>query len=299
MAGGIVDESNVAEVGVPDRMQVRYFAGGIQPHKRFVRIPLFIDLQQLDRLVDTLRPEIDRLQNAAFQRQQLRGEGEFALTQTRVLEHLGNMPVSNHRIGAEVVADFTKTGLQARLPASSAHSGLRVADNSPGPVDYLGIHKWTYGEISRRWIAARISHQTSPANLPSIELWQAVNGLRKQLRGGMGLWIPLRKSLHIPEAECAAEVNDPDSCFEEARCHVHRHLRGSSQEYRAETLRFRSLRRGRDCLGKPSAERMNTLFRFRAVLQKIRIYTRVAVEEPEQLCTTVSPETDHTNAVWF
>jgi len=44
---------------------------------------------------------------------------------------------------------------------------------------------------------------------------------------------------------------------------------------------------------------MNTFFRFGAVLQEIRVYAGMAVEEPEQLCATVSPKSDHTNVVWF
>src|SRR5207248_6437039 len=106
--------ANVAEIRIPDRMQIGHLTGIVKTDKRLVRIALFVNRNQLLGAFQTFRAKINGLENAAFERQQLSSESKFTLLEPRRQKHFGDMPVIENGIRGKIIADFTKARFQTR-----------------------------------------------------------------------------------------------------------------------------------------------------------------------------------------
>ena len=115
------------------RAQVGHLPGVVEPDERLALVAPLVDLEQISSAVESVdAAEVDRLQNAAVDRDQLRGEAEFALFEPRVQEHFRHVAVIEDRVGGEVLRHFAEAGLERRLAARAADAGFGVADDARG-----------------------------------------------------------------------------------------------------------------------------------------------------------------------
>ena len=121
-------------------------------------LPL-VDGEQVFGAGDVGGPEVDGLEDAAIERQELRGEAELVLFEAGDLEHFGDVAVVEDGVRREVFGDFAEAGLEAGLASRAADAGFGVADDAGGAIDHAGFDQRAEGEIGGGGVAAGVGDE--------------------------------------------------------------------------------------------------------------------------------------------
>ena len=91
---------------------------------------LFVDGEQVFHAGDSRGAEVDGLQDAAVERQKLRGEAELVFFEARDLQHFRHVAMVEDGVRREVFGDLAEAGFQAGLASGAADAGFGVADDA-------------------------------------------------------------------------------------------------------------------------------------------------------------------------
>jgi len=104
---------------------------------------------------------VDRGQNSARERQQMRRKHDLVFRETGMLEDLGRMPVREQPIGLEILVDFDEMQIAARILAGAARAGLAIANNAGVRGDPTGFRERAQSKDHAGGITAGIGNQSS------------------------------------------------------------------------------------------------------------------------------------------
>src|SRR5947209_6532284 len=96
-------------------MQIRRVSGFINANERLVSILLLINRDDLGGRHRFRHPEIDRLEDAAVDRNQLRGKAELVLFQSAGEQNFRYMAMLQNRIRGKVLGRLAEAGLEGGL----------------------------------------------------------------------------------------------------------------------------------------------------------------------------------------
>ena len=103
--------------------------------------------------------EVDGFEDAAIERQELRGEAELALFEAGDLEHFGDVAMVQDGVRREVFGDLAEAGFEAGLASRAADAGFGVADDAGGAIDHAGFDERAEGEVGGGGVAAGVGDE--------------------------------------------------------------------------------------------------------------------------------------------
>src|SRR5262249_3447677 len=161
--------------------------------------------------------DIDGGKNAASKGKKMGGENELRLGNASVLEDFGRVTVREKIVGLEILVELDEVKVAARFFAGSAGARLTVADHGAGGRNPKKCGERAQGENNAGGVATGVGDESRGFDLVSVELRDAVDGLRKQIGIRSGKLVPGCEGVSGLEAKSAAEVNDSASSGEKLR----------------------------------------------------------------------------------
>ncbi len=107
------------------------------------------------------KAHVDRRQDSARNRQQMRRKDDLARIETNLLQQLARVPMSKHAVSREIVRSVHIVRLRCRSFARAAHAALRVGHDARIEINNARCHQRPERENHRGCIAARIGDEPS------------------------------------------------------------------------------------------------------------------------------------------
>ena len=131
--------------------------------------------------------DIDGGEDAARNRQQMRGELNLICGEVELLEQLAGVAVAEDRVGGEIVGGIHEVGLGGGRLAGAADAGFGVADDAVVEIDEAGAEERGEREDDGGGVAAGIGDEAGRGDLVAMQLGGAVDGFGLELvRRGRG-----------------------------------------------------------------------------------------------------------------
>src|ERR1700761_2286483 len=99
----------------------------------------------------------------------MRSELNLIRGDVKLLEQLAGVPVTEDRIGREIVGRIHEVGFGCGCFACAADSGLGVADDAVVKVDEAGLSERSQREDDRGGIASGVSNEACVADLVAMQ----------------------------------------------------------------------------------------------------------------------------------
>jgi hypothetical protein len=124
----------------------------------------------------------------------MRGELNLVCVKMELLEQFPGMTMSEDCIRGEIVSGVHEVSLCRRGLSGSAHSGLRIADDTVGNVDETSLKQWRKCEDDRSGVASGVGDETGLPDLVAMQFWASIDCFCLQLGGSFGIYV--RQTVH-------------------------------------------------------------------------------------------------------
>ncbi len=181
-----------------------------EPDERRVGVRGVQHLANLLRGDTRLQPRVDRFENAAIERNEMRHERD---RDPQLLLDLGRVPVSEHAIRRHAAVTLGEVRPLARRLARTRHARLRVDDHAR--FDHPRGHQRTHGEDRRRRVAARTGHERRVFQFLAVVLREPVGERRLHL--GRRVRVPLLPRGIVTQPERTREIEDAAAAARQGR----------------------------------------------------------------------------------
>src|SRR5258707_14821910 len=107
----------------------------------------------------------------------MRGELNLICVKMELLEQFSGMTMSEDCVCGEIVGGVHEMGLCRRGLSSSAHSGLRIADNTVVNIDETSLKQGRQCEDNRSGIASGVGNEAGLPDLAAMQLRTSIDCL--------------------------------------------------------------------------------------------------------------------------
>src|SRR5216683_1696905 len=236
-AGLVQGKADVAEIGVRDVLQLRQSAGGPDPHHGTARVEPAVKHLHVCGGLRLLEGDVNGGKNAARERQQVGRKNHLLLRQARVVKNFRRMAVRKEAIDLEILIHLDKVEIAAGVFARTTGTGFAVANDAAVRSDPSCLGERPQSKNHAGGIAAGIGNQASCRNLASVKFRNAIDSLGEPFGMGSGQLVPGCKSFRGAKTECAAQIHDAETRFDQRGSQFRRDLMRSGEKRRARAAR--------------------------------------------------------------
>src|SRR5713101_3749957 len=214
-AGVVQGESDIAEIGVRDVLQLGQRASGPDAHQGAASVELSED--GFDGFGGIRRAErhVNGGKNSASQREQMSGKHETIFGQTSVVKNFGSVAMREQVVGLEIFVDLDEVKVATGIFACAAGTGLAVADDAAALGDEAGFGERAQGENHAGGVAAGIGNKARGCDFSSVQLGKTVDRFAEPACVGSGELVPGRKGIRGAKTEGAAEIDDAEASLQQ------------------------------------------------------------------------------------
>src|SRR5260370_39119355 len=124
----------------------------------------------------------------------MRCELNLICCQMKLFEQFSGMTMSEDCVRREIVSCVHEVSLCRRGLSSSAHSGLRIADDTVVNVDETSLKQGSKCEDDRSGIASGVGNEAGLPDPVAMQIRTSINCFCLQLRGMGGVYV--RQTVH-------------------------------------------------------------------------------------------------------
>src|ERR1700686_1609826 len=175
--------------------------------------------ERLDVLwrLDFCQMNVNRRQDAAWNRQQVRGEDHTRFRQAGVFQDFRRVPMGEQVVGAKVSIHFHELQVTARLLARTAGSGFAIANDRMSGGQESSLLQGPHGKNDAGGITTGIGDQLCGLDSLGVKLRQAIDRFAKTRSVRRGQLVPGSVGLGGSEAEGSAQINHAQPGVQEFR----------------------------------------------------------------------------------
>ncbi len=140
--------------------------------------------------------------------------------QMKLFEQFAGVTMTKDGVGGEIVGGMHEVRLCRCGFSGSAHTGLRIADDSVFNVDEASLKQRREREDDRGRVASGVGNQTGVPDLVAMQFRTSVDRFRLQLGGEfrVGILQPVDVTVDVVlQSPGAAQVNDFDAVLDRLR----------------------------------------------------------------------------------